>query len=273
MAKPKPQDPQPQDPQLPVPHADAIDFEADAGKGMEGADRDSYAIPFLAVLQPLSPVVANGEIEGAKAGLLFNTVTRQLFPEAVIVPCAYQRRWVRWAPREAGGGYRGEVTTAQVLEMKERGEVKELERNLYFPLPDGSLNEKKCERLVDTRNHFVLVLPDEDASIGSPALLALSSTGIKRSKNFMARINGLKVQRADGTVYNPPAFAHMYRIKTVKESNDQGIWFSPEIDAIGPVRRRSVYELAKSFYESVGSGTVEVAHETARTDSTEQAGF
>ena len=52
----------------------AIDFAADDGMGTEGADKDSFAIPFLSILQPLSPQVAEGA-EGAKAGRFINSVT------------------------------------------------------------------------------------------------------------------------------------------------------------------------------------------------------
>ena len=49
-------------------------FAEDAGAGMEGATAESFAIPFLGVLQKGSPQVdeASGvAIEGAKAGMLF----------------------------------------------------------------------------------------------------------------------------------------------------------------------------------------------------------
>ncbi len=47
-------------------------FEADAGMGMEGTTVESFAIPFLLVLQSLSPQVdeAGGTaIEGARPGM------------------------------------------------------------------------------------------------------------------------------------------------------------------------------------------------------------
>lgn len=71
-----------------------IDYAADAGAGLEGTDRDSFAIPFLTVLQPTSPQLET--IEGAKAGGLINTVTNTLYADGVtIIPCSFQRRWVR----------------------------------------------------------------------------------------------------------------------------------------------------------------------------------
>ena len=44
-----------------------LDFAADAGMGMEGVDKDSFAIPFIALLQGLSPQLET--VDGAKPGL------------------------------------------------------------------------------------------------------------------------------------------------------------------------------------------------------------
>ncbi len=88
-----------------VATASAAMFESDAGSGMEGTDSESFAIPFLMVLQKGSPQVdeAAGEaIEGAKAGMLFENVTSRMFDGKVgvnIVPCAYRRVFLRWGPR------------------------------------------------------------------------------------------------------------------------------------------------------------------------------
>ncbi|HET8689559.1 MAG TPA: hypothetical protein VFM18_23360, partial [Methanosarcina sp.] len=68
----------------------AMDFSADAGMGMEGADKTSFAIPFLTMLQGLSPQVES--VEGAKPGKFINTITNELFDEVLVIPCAYQRR-------------------------------------------------------------------------------------------------------------------------------------------------------------------------------------
>ena len=57
-------------------------FAADAGSGMEGATSESFAIPFLSVLQKGSPQVdeaSGAAIEGAKAGMLWDNVAGRMF--------------------------------------------------------------------------------------------------------------------------------------------------------------------------------------------------
>ena len=75
----------------------AADFAADAGLGMEGADKSSFAIPFLSILQGLSPQLET--VDGAKPGLFINSITNEVFKEVLVIPCAFQRRFLRWAPR------------------------------------------------------------------------------------------------------------------------------------------------------------------------------
>src|SRR6266853_4865490 len=104
---------------------EAIDFAADARAGLEGADKESFAIPFILVLQPNSPAVVDKTVAGAESGMLMNSVTNDLFKEAFILPCAFQRRWIRWGARDAGGGFKGELSTADVAAIRERGQVKE----------------------------------------------------------------------------------------------------------------------------------------------------
>lgn len=227
-----------------------LDFEADAGKGTEGVDKESQAIPFLVVLQSNSPAVVDETVEGAKAGLILNTVTGELFNQIVVVPCGFQRRYLEWAPRSKGGGFKGEHKPTDI----DAGKVGEKRKD-----------EKGVERLFngenqlkDTRSHFVLAVRPDGTYF--PALISLSSTQIKKSKKWVGMITNLMVRsEKTGKMFNPPSFAHQYRITTTKESNDQGTWFGVLVDSSGPVKDAEVYGAARSLHELVSSGKVEVA--------------
>lgn len=243
-----------------------LNFQEDAGMGLEGADRDSYAIPFLVVLQPLSPQVVDGLVPGAKAGVLLNSVTNELFESPLFIPCAFQRRWVRWAARETGGGYKGEMTTAQVNELRIANTVKDLDGRLYFPEQDGSVNPKKSDRLADTRNHYGLLLRSPEDELPVACVFALTSTGIKVSKNLLSRIESLKLRGADNKLFTPPSFSHMYSIRTTLKSNDKGKWYQPDMEMVGPVKNPAVYAAAKAFNKQVNEGRVDLAHDSVRGD-------
>jgi len=80
-------------------------FEQDQAGGMDGMGQGDFAMPFLRVLGQLSPEVNERDakyVEGAKAGMIFNTVTKQAYDgvEGVnVIPCGYKREYVEWSDR------------------------------------------------------------------------------------------------------------------------------------------------------------------------------
>lgn len=223
----------------------AADFAADAGLGMEGADKSSFAIPFLSILQGLSPQLET--VDGAKPGLFINSITNEVFKEVLVIPCAFQRRFLRWAPRSEGGGYKGEYNPVDV----ETGKVANVSQNA-----EGRLMLENDE-LKDTRNHFVLMQTEAGAWTG--ALLSLSSTQIKKSKRWMSLILGIEMRNAQGKPFNPPSFSHVYKLSAVKEENSKGSWWGLQVEKVEPVGDAELYAKAKAFHNSVSAGEVEVA--------------
>ena len=75
-------------------------MESDAHSGLENIQQDDLATPRLKILMQLSPELE--EMENAKAGMIYNTVTNELYDGSKgirVLPCAYQRQYVEWADR------------------------------------------------------------------------------------------------------------------------------------------------------------------------------
>ena len=75
-------------------------MESDAHSGLENIQQDDLATPRLKILMQLSPELE--ELENAKAGMIYNTVTNELHDGSKgirVLPCAYQRQYVEWADR------------------------------------------------------------------------------------------------------------------------------------------------------------------------------
>ena len=244
----------------------AMDFAADAGAGMENAGEDSFAIPFLVVLQKGSPQVdeASGQaIDNARAGMFFENVTGRLYSGkdgVVVVPCSYRREFLRWGAREAGGGFKGAYAPEVVAEMRAKGEIVEYEGRLYAPEADGSVNPKKSDRYNDTRNHYVLIV-DNATGAWTEALLSLTSTQIKKSKMLMSALASVKLKNGSGQLFTPPTFSNMVRVTTVGESNDKGTWHGVKFELIGSVDRAEIYAAAKAFHSNIAKGGVQVKYE------------
>ena len=221
-------------------------YEEDAGSGFETADAEAYAIPFLNILQSGSPQVKKSDgayIKGAEEGMLYNTVTQEVIAEGVaVIPCYYKRSFVKWAPRETGGGFRGEIMPSdpQVTAGKTNA--------------DGQLIDNEGNELTDTRTHYVLVL---DGNGGyQPAVISMASSQLKKSRQWMSRMQGMKVKRANGELFTPPMFSHQYNVSTAAESNDKGSWFGFKIETGAAVENAALYHAAKSFRDAVSSGEV-----------------
>jgi hypothetical protein len=50
-------------------------------------------------------------------------------------------------------------------------------------------------------------------------------------------------------------------------SNDKGTWFGWEVEKMGPVENKAMYDMAKSFAQSVGKGEVQAKHGSEETKS------
>ena len=230
-----------------------IDFGADAGAGFEGADSTSYAIPFLRVLQSLSPQCKKSDpayIKGAEEGDFFNTVTEKLYKGddgVIVVPCHYVHKFNAWAPREFGGGIRGTYSPAEALKLRPS-------KNDRFQdvLEDGSI-------LTDTREHYVLIVNSDGTC--EPALLALSGTQLKKSKKWMTLMQGIRIK---GQV--APMFSQMYKLLPQVESNDKGSWAGIKIEHVGQVTTMEIYEQAKIFRDMVRFGAAQVSPADDETD-------
>ena len=240
--------------------ADVLDDIFDmAGEGA-AFDSSEMQIPFIRVLQALSPQLNKKKpeyIEGAAQGDLFNTVTGEHWSgeEGVtLIPCFQTTKYLEFVPRDQGGGFRGEIPANDpVLQRTTRSGSKEI-------LPTGN-------ELVKSEQHFCLVVDEEGMT--QPVVIDMKSTQLKVSRRWKTQIamNKLKHPKT-GQMITPPVFATMWKLTSVEESNDQGSWSNWAVEKIGLVESRDLLLEAKTFRESVAAGELKAA----ANDGQEQAG-
>lgn len=243
---------------------DAGDF----GAGFEGADKDSYAIPFLQILQKMSPMVDEDSpkyVEGAKAGMIYNTVTQKFYDVREtplhIVPCSYKRSFIKWGPRDAGGGFKGEVTPEEMDQIIARGEVELVDGRYLVKDEKGEVDAKKSDYFSDTRSHYVIAIDPETGEQGA-AILSLASSQIKASKMLLTSLQQKKVQVGD-VKRTPPTFANMVKLSTTAQSNDKGNWAGVKFELDGLVADPALYTAAKEFYTAVNAGEAKADYSKA----------
>jgi len=234
-------------------------FEQDQAGGMDGMGQGDFAMPFLRVLGQLSPEVNERDakyVEGAKAGMIFNTVTKQAYDGVKgvnVIPCGYKREYVEWSDR-------GEGTSAPVaIHSVDSGMLEKTTRGADYKdrLPNGNYLE-------NTASYFVML---DDMS---QALITMKSTQLKVSRSWNSMMNSIKLKGKNG-MFTPAAYSHVYNLSTVQQSNDKGTWFGWNVAKIGPVQDKNLYEAAKQFASNVGN--VQVKHGETETKSKEEVPF
>lgn len=254
--------------------------EEDFGNsGFEGTDKDSYAIPFIQLLQKMSPLVDEDDpkyLPGAKAGMFLNTVTQRLYDGKtgiIIIPCAYKRSYILWGGREGDGGFKGEFEVEEIEALRgDETKIKVIDGKMYVPNEDGSVNEKKNDYYADTRSHYVIVVDSETGEYAN-AILSLASSQIKASKMLMTMLSQKKVQTSKG-MQTPPTFANLVKLTSIGKSNDKGSWSGASFELVGMVNQPHLYNAGREFYKQVVSGSVaaDYSKADASTAQAEHAG-
>jgi hypothetical protein len=238
-------------------------MQEDAGAGFEEATRDAYAVPFLRILQDLSPQVKKkmeGYIEGARPGMLFNTATKELFESVRVIPCYFSQVFLEWIPRDDKAAKKaGFVASHPVNTPLAAKAVREGSKNM---LPNG-------HELSDTRQHFVLYQRKDGT--WDQALISLSSSAIKRSKPWMTAMRAAHPDIVDATgrpVANPPMFACSYLVHgKEEEANEQGSWHVWSFEDRQALEDVDLYDRALSFRNAMREGKATISYEEARDDA------
>lgn len=222
----------------------------------EGATADELLIPFLNILQPMSPQVTDGEVEGAKAGLFYNSVTGELYdpaPGVTFQVVKADHMVVEWIPRDNGGGIAGkyDVNDPAVLRLKAAN--------------NNSLVKLKAENgvndLIETFYVYGNILSADGTEVEGFAVIPVKSTHIKAFKTFKTAIQMIKGQR------QLPLFLFKTRLTNEKKKNDSGTWWQLKIAPFGanwkdsmmdPSTHGDVLQAGKALFDMVRSGVAKV---------------
>ena len=234
-------------------------FEADANAGSQNIGQDDVALPFLKVLGQLSPEINKKHakyVEGAEPGMILNSVTKELFDGdkgIEVIPVFYNRKYLEWQDRGEGVG-----APVNIFAIDDPI-VKTTKRDQFNRdrLSNGNYLE-------NTASHFVVILGDNPTT----ALISMKATQLKVSRKWNSMMMGLKMQGKNG-MFTPPTYSHIYKLKTVQQSNDKGTWFGWDVSRVGPIEDAGIYKIAKDFGANVSKGEVNVKHgeQESKSDS------
>lgn len=209
-------------------------------KGSEDVTANDITLPRIEVLQALSPQLKKNEavyIEGSEQGMIFNTISGELYGSTVvIVPILFQRHFILWQDRKLGGGFAGVFPTEVDAEMER-----------------DSREKPNDYEVVEHHINYCLVLHDNGRM--EEAVLSWARTKIKASK----RLNAL-VQMNPGDRYS-----RAYKLKAVEASSPKGDYWTFDITSIGYVPKE-VFDKATAIYVAIHRGTRKVDYGTNADD-------
>lgn len=201
---------------------------AESTRGSEDVGIDDIILPRIDVLQAISPQVSRRDpkyIEGAEQGMLFNTVSGELYGENLMfVPVKFQREFIVWQDRDAGGGFRGAYPT--------EGEA-ERER---LALENPDLHE-----VVETHVHFVLLVHEDGSTEEAVLSLAKSKRKVSRKLNTLVQMVG------------GDRFSKMYNLTATEANGPKGDYWTMDIKPVGFVSEE-IYKKALTTYEAIQAG-------------------
>lgn len=229
-----------------LPSTAVLNFEEDAGSGFDNMSSQDVSIPFIDILQKLSPHLGrNSTLVGAREGDILNPVSKEVFPGEKgikVIPCAYQKKWVEWKSRATGGGFVKHHDTHEILM-----ECKQADKVLY-QLPNGNA-------IVPTAYYYVLVVKDDGSF--ERGIIPMKSTQIAKSKKWNTIMQNLKVIGKNGP-YTPPMFSQVYLLTSTYQEKSTFSWYGWDVSLVGPVTNAAVYVAAKKVNSEFSKGEIKV---------------
>lgn len=227
----------------------------DSSRGSEEVTIQDVTIPRLSIIQDLSPQRKknNAEyIEGAEEGMLFNTVTNELYTDPVLfVPVYFRLEWLVWKHRDAGGGLQGVFATQdEAVSFVSQHQLA------------GQTTEKgePVLEVQDTAQHFGLLLdPNSPAEHphATEIVVSMSRSQLKPSRQLNSQVR----------IAGGDRWERYYRLSAVQVDGPRGDYWNWKVEQLGFVSE-NVYKQAEALYEAVKSGQRDVQRDDEETTAT-----
>jgi len=208
--------------------------QASTGLGNENVSTQHLQTPRVKLLQQMNSEVDENHdayVEGAKPGMLLNTVTNEIYgKEIYVINVHFTEDWVVWRKREKGGGL--------VASCESQAAADEL-----IAAQEGSKDDYE---IIQTQSHLLVRKNAETGEIDStPFLMDFASSKLRVSREWNTQIAQLGGDR----------FSSLWKVSAVATQNRAGQKFQNlSVVKEGWVTEDD-YEVAKNIYKSVSGNT------------------
>lgn len=230
--------------------------------GFEDMDSSTMAVPFIKVLNQMSPELDTDStqyMKGATQGDIVNTISKKNYGKSLVATCVkFEHIVIEWQPNR--GGFAGYHTPVEAEKIT-------FDRSVF-----GQHKTKEGNVLSDTYMYYWVVQGHERDGV---VVFAADSADIKQGKKLNAEMLG----KFDAKGRKAPPYAQLYKMETIKDKNDQGSWYKPVYSFVGFLQDAQAFEIIKGVIESLKETVVdyskadgektEPAQNTSKADLTE----
>ena len=226
-----------------------MDFVADSGMGLENIDKSDLALPFLKLLQSGSDETKKKHakyVEGAEAGMFYNTVTKKLYngeKGIEVIPVFYKMTYPEWAPfeRREGRPISNDRGVSVMADTTQNDKNKDLSQN--------------GNEIIKTANHFVIINGERPEK----ALMTMKSTQLKVSRGWNSLIEDqFETDPKTGKSVSAPMFSRIFKLNSV-ENSGSFTWHGYTIAMLRKVDDAGIYQMARDFHNSLKSAQSKAA--------------
>ena len=214
--------------------------EADTMEGFEDINGNTMAVPFVRILQKLSPQLNKQKpeyIQGAEEGDWFNSTTKEVYgPTINVVVLKFERIYIEWKPNR--GGFVGYHTP----ENAER-----VAADTTF----GNWKTKDGNELVENYVYMILIEGHEAEGI---VVLSLSSSGIKMAREW----NRLMTTHIMENGVRAKPYYLVWKLESDYKENEKGSWYMPKAKFVRYINDAQ-YALASTERKALPSKKVDYA--------------
>jgi hypothetical protein len=235
--------------------------------------------PSLRILQKGSPQVDKKNakyVEGAEAGMIYNTSTRALLDgteeseKLVILICKYWPKYIEWLPGRKG--FVGE---------HELGSEMSLPENITIKMEDGGKRRIEYSRLtnnvmVKTAIYYCLAFMD-GSEAPEEVVIDMSSTNWSTAKLLNSHFDNAKIKDGNGNLVKAPIFTWAYQLyhEYKERSEENQSWytwnFKPLVridEMIGKYQKyiQDYIKNAMQYREAVEKGSLKYDYQEQQPD-------
>jgi len=186
-------------------------------RGFGDEDPNDLLLPRIELLQALSPAVTQGK---GTAGQLVNQISKSPLPTNIFVPIAMHRKFIKWVPRDEGGGIEYQTNDPKdprVIEDTKWG-------------PHGE--KPSCTKYTN----FLVLLEGQTL----PIILSFAMTSYQAGRKLYTMC-----KMAGGDIWNKK-----YKLSSLQKQNNKGVFYTFEVDEAGDTDegdRKNAEVLYESF--------------------------